>query len=181
MTILFRDLTIDEKQLLKDSLSYWLNENQASAFYNENHFLIAEGRWREIFIITREILEFIQQNEMISPYSVGLGFGEFRNQMVYLSLSGASFIAHLTNKKAIISPEGEQPFLYQKHILVKSIVDCSHSCKINEKLIVTNQLGDFLGIGQLKVAVDKLKEENFADHIAIYNLMDLGWYLRKGK
>jgi ribosome biogenesis protein Nip4 len=181
MTILFRDLTTDEKQLLKDSLSFWLNENQAVNFYEKNHFLIAEGRWREIFIITKEIQEFIHQNKEISPYSVGLGFGEFRNQIVYLSLSGASFIANLTNKKAIISSEGEQPFLFQKHILVKSIISCSHSCKINEKLIVTNQKGDFLGIGQLKVAVNKLKDEKIADHMAIYNLMDLGWYLRKGK
>lgn len=181
MAIIFRNLNAKEEQTLKENLFYWLNEDQAIDFFERNCFMIAEGKWKEIFIITKAIQKLLLENKTITPYSAGLGFGEFRNQMVYLSLSGASYIIQLTDKKAVISNEGEQPFLYQKHVFAKSVIRCSQICKVDEKIIVTNQLGDFLGIGQLKITVNKLKIEDLANQIAIYNLMDLGWYLRKGK
>ncbi|NHJ40359.1 MAG: hypothetical protein FK731_10035 [Asgard group archaeon] len=181
MTIKFRNLNAEEELILKENLCYWLNEEKANDFIKKNFFLIAEGKWKEIFIITKKIQEFLHKNDFITPYSVGLGFGEFKDQMIYLTLSGASFIAKITNKKAVISIDGEQPFLYQKHILAKSVISCSRNCNINEKIIVINQFEDFLGIGQLKIEVNEIKNEKLADQIAIYNLMDLGWYLRKGR
>ncbi|NHJ47240.1 MAG: hypothetical protein FK733_05575 [Asgard group archaeon] len=181
MAIIFRELNTEENQIIRDGLSYWLSEELFSEFVNSYCFMIGEGKWKEIFLITNDLKKLLDKHPTITPYTIGLGLGEIKQNELLLSLSGSSIISPLTTRKAIISQDAEQPFLYKNHILAKSVLKCSRSVQVNEKLLVTNEMGDLLGIGQLKIQVDELSKEKNADHQAIYNILDLGWYLRKGK
>ena len=180
MVITFRPLTDEEKTIFHHSLSFWLLENQIQTLLNNYRFIVAEGRWRELFLTNQATLDILESSQ-ITPYSVGLGFGEFKKNELILSLGGASIISELTNKKAVVSHKGEQAFLFRRGILCRSVLSINDSLEINDRLIVANDKGDSLGIGRLVISRESIQNPENKKQTAIKNLMDLGWYLRKGK
>ena len=181
MPIVFRKMTQEEYDLLRSSLAEWLTEEQTKKFLSKNFFIVGEGKQRELFISNKAVDKFFEKNPKISPYSIGLGFGEFKKEEVFLTLSGASIIAQETFKQIKINQEAEQLFLYRRNILCKSILELDFSLSKNEKVMVLNKSGDFLGIGKLKISGKEIFLEKNFEKTAIENILDLGWYLRKGK
>ena len=180
MAIVFRDLIPDELTIFQQVMEYWLTKEHAKTFLQAHHFLVGEGRWRELFLTNESTTTLLKEND-ISPYTVGLGFGEFRGKWLLLSLSGASFISKLATKRASVSHEGEQAFLFKKDILCKSITSIDKSLQPEDKLLIFNQEEDFLGIGKLVLSLLELRLKENRNKVGIQNTIDLGWYLRKGK
>lgn len=178
MPVTFRELTSKEERILRTSLNYWIAKNPSDLLDNYQ-FIIGEGHWRELFLTNENTIKLFKDTS-ISPYSIGLGFGEYKRGKLLLSLSGSSFISKLTDKKAIVTEAGEQAFLYRRDILNKSICQINSTIKINEKLIVLNQQKDALGLGRLIIEQEDIRKNHKKDQIAIKNIIDLGWYLRKG-
>ncbi len=132
---------------------------------NKTLLMTLEGR-REIYITTSEVKRVLGAMER-DPYSVGLYIGEVKNGKFFLGLEGANLIAPYTKKKVVVNKSAEQLVLYGRDVFSKSVVDFS-TCRQNEKCLLVNSSGEPLGIGL--VEKDMVK-----------NLMDRGWYLRKGE
>jgi ribosome biogenesis protein Nip4 len=181
MSILFRELSSEEKQIVNDSLVYWISTEQKEELDKRYGLMIAEGKWIELFLVTKETKDFLKNNPNVTPYTIGLGLGEIRQKELYLTLSGGAFLCPHTRKKAVIADEAEQLFLYKNHLYAKSILNLSEDVQVNDKLLVTNKQDDFLGIGQLVIPFNEVANNKTTNLVAIKNILDLGWYLRKGK
>ncbi|MHA1628605.1 MAG: NIP7 pre-PUA domain-containing protein [Candidatus Heimdallarchaeota archaeon] len=181
MSLVFRELTNEEETILQTELDYWLEEKELLSFKKENSFLIAEGKWCELVITTKKVGRFFKENAQISPYSIGITFGEIKNRKILLSLGGAEELCTISRKKLKINETAEQLFLYQRDILSKSIIEYPTHVNKGQKILVTNPQGDCLGVGQLLLSREEVAKVENAERIAVKNLKDLGWYLRKGK
>ncbi len=181
MAIIFRKLNQIEEEQLDKELSYWISEDNKQQLYQENRFIIGEGNWRELFIVNPSTYELLINNEMISPYSVGLGFGEYKKSGLLLSLGGGGILCSQTEKKAVIDEKAEQLFLFKRDILSKSILQITKDVNIGDKVIVVNTKNEFLGVGKLEQILDDIINHKDTRSIALKNIIDLGWYLRKGK
>lgn len=180
MVIVFRDLNEKEKETFLVELNYWLPITEINKLIKEFSFTIAEGKWKEIQISNKEVSGILFEKK-ISPYSIGANFGEIKDDKIELGLFGLQLIGKKSEKTVIITPEAEQAFLYRKDIYYDSIVDINEELKKDNKVIVKNKEGDILGIGKVSIESISEKAKKIGNVIAIRNLMDLGWYLRKGK
>jgi ribosome biogenesis protein Nip4 len=181
MSIVFRSLHDEEKTALHDALVFWIESDKVNEILKSYKFFVGEGRWKELFITNKKVKGLLDKNAQISPYSIGLGFGEFREDGLILSLSGASFIVKHSTRSIKVNEKAESLFLYRRNILCQSILEINNDLAIDEKVLVINEHNDFLGIGQLKITPQRVFLEKYENQLAIKNLMDLGWYLRKGK
>ncbi|MCK5047574.1 MAG: hypothetical protein KAS22_13395, partial [Candidatus Heimdallarchaeota archaeon] len=111
----------------------------------------------------------------------GLGIGEIKKNDLLLTLSGGYFVSPYTDKKVIINPDSEQLFLYKRDIHCKSIISIKQGLSRNDKVLVTNTSNDYLGLGKILLSISDFNDPKKEDEVAIKNLIDLGWYLRKGK
>ncbi|MHA1126098.1 MAG: NIP7 pre-PUA domain-containing protein [Candidatus Heimdallarchaeota archaeon] len=181
MSIVFRNLDANEKKELRESVSFWIESSKVNKILTNYRFFVGEGRWKELFITNNKVKVILDKNTNISPYSIGMGFGEFREKGLNISLSGASMIAQHSNRAIKVNEKAESLFLYRRNILCQSILEINNDLEIDEKVLVVNEHNDFLGIGQLKISPQRVFLEKYENQLAIKNLMDLGWYLRKGK
>ena len=182
MSIVFRKLHEEERNDLREALIFWIQADKVNKILKNYKFFIGEGRWKELFITNNKVKGLLDKNPEISPYSIGLGFGEYRKDYgLILSLGGASLIAKYSTRSIKVNEKAESLFLYRRNILCQSIIEISGELEIDEKVLVVNEHNDFLGIGQLKISPQNVFLEKYWQQLAIKNLMDLGWYLRKGK
>ncbi len=181
MAIIFRKLNQIEEEQLDKELSYWISEDNKQRLYLENRFMVGEGNWRELFIVNPTTYELVINDEMISPYSVGLGFGEYKKSGLLLSLGGAGILCNQTEIKAVLVDEAEQLFLFKRDIISTSISQITKKVNIGDKVIVVNTKNEFLGVGKLEQILDDITNHKDTRSIALRNIIDLGWFLRKGK
>ena len=181
MVIVYREPTQAEAETIRDSLLYWIDEEKFQLINEKHHFIIGDGNWKEVFITNKTTSAFITKKEPISPYSIGLGIGEIKKNDLLLTLSGGYFVSPYTDKKVIINPDSEQLFLYKRDIHCKSIISIKQGLSRNDKVLVTNTSNDYLGLGKILLSISDFNDPKKEDEVAIKNLIDLGWYLRKGK
>jgi ribosome biogenesis protein Nip4 len=146
-----------------------------------NYFIVGEGRWRELFLTNAQVFKLFTEKKALSPYTVGIGFGEFKKENIFLSLSGGAMLVRQTNKKVVVNQPAEQLFLYQRDVLCDSIVEMNQLIQQGDKVLVLNQKGDYLGIGKVVIPATNILEQKRKKELGIKNLIDLGWYLRKGQ
>lgn len=181
MVIEYREPTKTENEIIKSSLLYWVDKEKLAQINENHHFVIGEGNWKEVFITNSATLTMINDNKNLTPYSTGLGIGEIKKNDLLLSLSGGYFISEYSEKKAIVNPESEQLFLYMRAIHCKSVVSIKEELSKDDKVLITNSYDDYLGLGKIVLPISDFKNPENKGEIAIKNIIDLGWYLRKGK
>ncbi|MFW9922129.1 MAG: PUA domain-containing protein [Candidatus Thorarchaeota archaeon] len=179
--ITFRGLNENEKNILVKEITYWLSNDLAKKFLENKYFIIGEGKWREIFLVNKETYDLFTTESLLPPYSIGLGFGEFKGNNLLLGLGGLYLLSEITKKKITISEDAEQLFLYSRNIFGDSIIECTGSYEKGVKVLVVNQKKDVLGIGKFEIDSDEIKNPENKQREIVKNLIDLGWYLRKGK
>jgi len=181
MSLKFRKLTGEEEELLQMELHYWLGKQQAKKFRSKNAFLIAEGNWIEVILTSEEVFRLVEEQKHLKPYSVGLTFGEIKKGRLLLTLGGAGELCSSTNNKVVINAAAEQLFLYRRDILCKAILEYPGHLGKGKKVLVVNEQNDCLGVGTLLCTKESYLQPENAERRAVKNLMDLGWYLRKGR
>jgi 60S ribosome subunit biogenesis protein NIP7 len=134
-------------------------------FKGKRLLMAMDGR-REVYATNPEVVKILSALGR-DPYSVGLYIGEVKRGRFFLSLEGAYLLAPHTNKKVIVDDKAEQLVLYGRDVFSKSVVDFS-ACERGTRCLIMNNKGEPLGIGMVGKDV-------------IENLMDRGWYLRKGE
>jgi ribosome biogenesis protein Nip4 len=181
MGIIFRHLEHEEKRILGKELDYWIEEPTKEQILEQNSFIIAEGRWRELLMTNHSTAQLLKKYQ-ITPYTIGLGLGEFQGKDFLVSLSGGSFLSPNSKKIAIVNSKAEQAFLFKNPILEGSVMEINRELNLGDKIFVLNKNSLFLGIGQLVKELKEWQKGKVKEkRIIIKNLMDLGWYLRKGR
>lgn len=159
----FRELNHEEWKILKNfEKEFGIDLRR---IFPEKIFLISSGR-KEIFIVDDFVYKIYNKiNREI--YSIGLYIGEIRGKYFLISLELASMIEPFTNNKIVVNEKAEQLFLYGRDIFKESIVKEYKRFKLGERCLVLNKRHEVLGIGKYERNIVK-------------NLMDRGWYLRRG-
>ncbi len=115
------------------------------------------------------------------PYFLGLFVGILQGRKLNVSLELASYVSRQlpARKIVILTSEAEQPILYGRDVLAGSVGHIDRGVKKDELVVLENTQNEVLALG--KMLMDAKGAELAAPHQrVIRNLIDKGWYLRKG-
>ena len=80
----------------------------------------------------------------------------------------------------IINDRAELLFLYGRDIFFESIIEICNKLSRNQIVAILNRRNEFLGWGVSTSDITHSDLRKNRSEPAIRNLIDLGWYLRKG-
>ncbi len=161
----FRPLSNKEHEILKKL--GWEFGIDIDRILEGNEVLVSYNGRTEVFITNPETADTLKRIKK-DPYSVGLYIGEIKNGRFFLGIEGATLINRFTKKKVFVTRKAEQLVLYKRDVLSKSIIKYAEDIKVGEKCLIVNEDDEVLAIG--------IKRRDF-----IENIIDRGWYLRKGE
>ena len=176
----FRELSEKEEEIFEEELEYWIGSSHSKNLKGKYSFIIAEGKWKELLLTNHYTINMFTENIIKNPYSIGISFGEFKKNAFLINLGALSILKKYTNKLIIISDEAEQLFLYKRSIIINSVIEISKQITKGDKAIIINQKKDALGIGELLIEPSEIGKQPKNEFI-VRNIIDLGWFLRKGK
>ncbi len=145
-------------------------------------WVIAEGPRVEAYLAPPEVASSLQRLLKVRmPYSLGLFAGRVDHGELQVSLELATrLMSSLPKRKMVLlRDEAEQPVLYGHDVLAGSIQQIERDVRRRELVILANERGEILALGQMLDDAAKLSRAALKGR-AIRNLIDKGWYLRKG-
>ncbi len=187
----FRPINNYEKNIIANSLSQIsikfisiLDEKLYDLYILLNSPVI-KGNQLPIYLIKPRNKDLKQLLQLTSySYSMGLYFGFIKKGFFFLSLEGAEFLYRnkyiLEKNQIIVNIQGEKSILYGNNILKKMVSNISMELKINDLVVVLNELKEIIAIGITKVEGNNFYNLESDDLIAL-NLIDKGYYLRKNQ
>ncbi len=180
-TIGFHIASDDEKKTIISRVDSMLGEGVGSKAIGEQGVVIATGKRVEIFLVSKELMTaFTNIQRKRNPYCLGVYFGDLLNNELLLSIEGATLCSAYTDQKVRVSDIGEQAVLYGRDIQRSSIRNYPPSVLRKQKVIITNELGEVLAVGNALVNGEEFNDAPENSPV-IKNIIDRGWYLRKGQ
>ncbi|MHA1268803.1 MAG: hypothetical protein ACTSPY_03350 [Candidatus Helarchaeota archaeon] len=175
--IVYRLITPDESNQLKLHLNYF-NKSVFDSLTKSNTLLVGEGIRKEIFLVSEKLYTiFLNIKKNKEPYFLGIYLGNLTDNKFDFSLNCLQLLNKFTNKKIMINTKGEIQFIYGKDVQKRHILRVFDDLIANDRIIVINKKYEPLGLGLTLFPIRKNLQSN---KIKIINLMDIGWYLRKG-
>ncbi len=165
--ITFRPINNEEKEVLKTLGEEF--EVDIEQVFRDKTILVGEGKRKEVFITnkaTNKQLNYMQR----MPYFAGLYIGDIKGKKFLLGLEGANIISKYSNKKVVVDQKTEQLVLYGRDIFSKSARHLYKEADVGDRILIVNENNECLGIGVLNKG-----------EVLVKNIMDRGWYLRKGE
>ncbi len=129
--------------------------------------LVAVGGRREVFLTNPSTFGVLEKLK-VNPYFTGLYIGEIRNEKFALGLEGGYLLAPSSRKRIVVGDSVEQLVLYGRDVFINSIREAYPGMKKGDRCLILNRRGEFLAVGKVEGKIIK-------------NLIDRGWYLRKGE
>ncbi len=145
---------------------------------------IFEGYFNEVYGVKpsfKYIIDKLQKRGK-HPYALGLHMGRFRRNKFIPSLELGYMVSRSTNACVIVNTEGEKNFLYGKDLLIKSIIDVKSPIQKGQIVILLNREEEYIGLGKALESITKKNNRIITKQTGfiIKNIVDLGWYLRRG-
>jgi len=164
-----RPLTNEEIKSVKNVLINYMGKNIENFKFDKLYVLKDKENYSAIYS-NKEILEYLKYFKNI--YGAGISFGSFevksgqKNKIKFsISLEGMSLISKdIAKNYVVVNKKGETLFLYGRDIFKSSILEINGGGKV----AVFNKNKELLGIG------------SYGGGDIIKNIIDKGWYLRKG-
>lgn len=180
VTIEFHKVSADEKELILRRIDEALGEGIGSYITRDTEIVVATGKRAEVFLVPYTVMEvFTKTQGKRNPYCLGLYIGDLVEEKFLPSIEGATLCAPYTTRKVKVSYKGEQAALYGRHVKLALITDFPSTTRKGEKVLVTNTLGETIAIG--KALVDGKEFPTLPrERVVVENILDRGWYLRKG-
>jgi len=177
--IKFREATKKELSRIRKALNDWTGKDIYEEIISERVIVVGEGKIKEVFLVPKEVYNILDRTrEIRMPYYLGLFFGEINGDFK-ISLEGLWLISKYGREKGVVvSEKGEQLFLYGRDILEESIIKVGSLVRPGKKVIVLNKFYEPLGLGIIAKLFDKPTGK---PKTIVKNILDRGWYLRKGK
>jgi ribosome biogenesis protein Nip4 len=179
--IKFRHSTQEEHKLIQNAIDRLFGEKIAGQFIQNKHLIIGEGKWKEIFLVSDKMINILEAiADKKQPYSLGMQIGELdKNKKFKLSLEAVFELDKFTSKRIQLTTKGAQTILYGRNISFSAIDKILYETKKGDYIILLDENGFPIGVGKILHDLSKMQQNQFK--ICIKNIMDLGWYLRKGK
>jgi len=160
----FEELSPEERMVLEELKEYGFDP--WTALHNRVLLAAHNGR-REIFTLNNKALDVLLRMKHES-YFAGLYLGEIKGDKFHLGLEGGTLLSKYASKTITVDDKVEQLVLYGRDVFINSILKYGHPLKQGDKCLILNKNSEFLAIGRLRGNI-------------IENLLDKGWYLRKGE
>jgi ribosome biogenesis protein Nip4 len=165
----------------------WFNSNLNNEIYKRitrnSKLITLKGKNRRIFLVSDDFWETLKQlTSRRNPTSLGIYFGQVDNGRFQISLPIILLIAEHRDAsifKFVLNEKGEQHILYGRNPQNRHIIKTQRDATKGSNVILVNIHGDPLGFGRLKVSTMQIQTMAPETPI-IKNIVDLGWYLRKG-
>ncbi len=145
---------------------------------------IYEGYFNEIYAINEDAKKIIDEilEKKKHPYALGFHVGRIRKNKFIPSLELGYAAVAKTNVYVIVNDKGEKNFLYGKDIFTESIIDIGTTIREKQIVLVLNDRHEYTGIGRALGAITKRRDKILAPRrkVIVKNIIDLGWYLRRG-
>ena len=179
--IKFRYSTQEEHKLIQNAIDRLFGEKIADKLIQNKHLIIGEGKWKEIFLISDKMIKILEAiADKKQPYSLGMQIGELdKNKKFKLSLEAVFEIVKFTSHKIQLTAKGAQTILYGRNISFSQVDKICYNARKGDYVILLDENGFPIGLGKILHDLTKMQQDKFK--ICIKNIMDLGWYLRKGK
>ncbi|MFX1518905.1 MAG: NIP7 N-terminal domain-related protein [Promethearchaeota archaeon] len=175
-----RRSTEEEIKLIKNYIDKLFGKNVAEKIIQNKNVIVAKGQWAEIFLVSHELFEVFERiHDKKKPYFLGLFLGELRNKRFKLSLEAVFEIANFTSHKIQLTMKGAQKLLYGRDISFSAIDKTWYDARKGDYAILLDENGFPIGLG--KILHDFATMQKKSSKICIKNIIDRGWYLRKGQ
>jgi ribosome biogenesis protein Nip4 len=179
-TIEFHASTLEERASVLKRIDSLLGEDVGKNAVGTMEIVIARGKRIELFLVPDSVMDVFKSTQgRRSPYCLGIYLGDLKNNDLLLSIEGVSLCSRFTKKKLKVTYKGEQAILYGRNLTRALIDDFSPSIVRGDKVVIVNGLDEALALG--KALLDASNFTN-ADktRCVVENILDRGWYLRKG-
>ncbi len=145
-------------------------------------WVVAEGPRIEAYLAPPEVTSSLERLLKVRmPYSLGLFAGGVEHGELRVSLELASCLVQSLPKRkmVLLKDEAEQPVLYGRDVLAGSIHYFDRDLRRGELVVLAGKMREILALGQMLSDATKLERVARKGRV-IRNLIDKGWYLRKG-
>ncbi len=163
------------------SLERWFGRRLVEALENRGEMYVASNRWAEVYLVPPEQVELVGLLAMstgLHPYSAGLFLGYLEGGEYKPSLPLAHLVARHAERGLItVSEKAAKLFLYGRDLFSGSITSYRGPLERGGLVVVLNPRGEALGYGVVVAAPHEWSSESV---VAVRNVRDLGWYLRRG-
>jgi ribosome biogenesis protein Nip4 len=179
--IKFRLSTHEELKFIQNAIDNLFGEKIAEKFIQNKHLIIGEGKWKEIFLVSDRMITILEAiTDKKQPYSIGMQIGELdKNKKFKLSLEAVFEIVKFTSHKIQLTAKGSQTILYGRNISFSAIDKICYKARKGDYAILLDENGFPIGLGKILHDFAKMQRNRFKT--CIKNMIDLGWYLRKGE
>ena len=160
-------------------------ENVEHVFAGKTIYITRGVERNELFLVSANIESFVSKyvkgimNK--EPYSLGLFLGRIMKGKYELSMDIAEKLFTMAKRNAImINDQASALFLYGRDVMAKSILKTYPP--LSKVVLVVNRFEDFLGLCKLTVKPRELLSGKLkGEEIVCLNIIDKGWFLRKGR
>lgn len=176
----FRYISPTEEKIIQKDIDSKFGGNIFKNIQNNYHLMVAEGKWKNIFLVPHHIVDFFKViKDKVSPNFLGIHFGDLLKKQFKIQIAGIESISEYTKKYIIVTGKGEQTALYGRNIPLALIKKVDTRIKKDEFVIIRNELNESIALGRFLIDSDNLSNIRNPNRIIIKILLDLGEYLRK--
>ncbi len=176
----FRPINLKEYNILRKHLSKAFGLRDIKDLFKDLELIVSVGKWIEIFLVSDQLSEVFRKiREFRNPYFMGVYFGEISREKFKISLEGVTFISDYVKDKTVLNEAGEKKVLYGRDLTKKDIFQMPETVHRNDFSILINQNREVLALGKYLYEGEKIK--SLTNNKILKNIIDKGWYLRKGK
>jgi ribosome biogenesis protein Nip4 len=176
----FHGATREEREIIVNKIDNLLGEDVGKSAIGEMEIVIARGRRTELFLVSDELMKtFNQTRGKRSPYCLGIYLGDLKSNELLLSIEGVSLCSSFTQKKVKVTDDGEQAVLYGRNLTRTMIDHFSESINKGDRVVIVNKLDETIALGKALFGSGSISNADRTQCV-VENILDRGWYLRKG-
>ncbi len=177
----FRFASSDEGRAFAEQLENQLGIAGAQ-LPDSSYWVLAEGPRTEAYLASEAVRSSLERLWKVRmPYSLGLFAGGVQRGRLSPSLELVSYLTNVLpeGKIVFLNEQAEQPVLYGHDVLAGSIKRIERTVRKGELVALANSLREILALGMMLIDAQSVKHAARSRRV-IRNLIDKGWYLRKG-
>lgn len=177
----YRAVTSEEYKIIKTQVTKSFNIKEFETIITPSEMIIGIGNWKEVFLVSNQLIGIFHEfKDYRNPYFIGIHFGDINRDKFRISLEGISLISEYVEEKTILNDSGEKKVIYGRDLSKQDIHYIPTHIQKDELSILINEKKEVLALGKYLFKKEEIELLNNTQKI-IKNIIDIGWYLRKGR
>jgi ribosome biogenesis protein Nip4 len=176
----FRVASPAERKAIMRTIDDLLGADVSSNVFRQMEIVISLGKRTELFLVPATVMNVFRNTQSKrNPYCLGIYLGDLLADELLPSIEGITLASPYTKKKVKVTDKGEQAVLYGRDLTASFIDDFSASIRQGDKIAIVNRLEETLALGKALLDGNRFRHVNRST-LVVKNILDRGWYLRKG-